>query len=591
MKVKVTKENVLITECDAVNESEVNVNLCDFLLPECFQGLTVTAMFNNIPVPLTGTQCYIPSLKNGTAVLGVYAYKESDTGELTLMYSPKPACFYVNKGSYSEKVNVETIPSISEFERYCATISALTFPKSDVINEVDLDGTVANSQVYSASAMNSALTEVGEFLETCEKDIEGLDEGAEKLLNKVTAVSEASTDIQYPSAAAVFKGLCSQSEKTEQVKTELAADIDELAKSLEFSGSKLKTDIIAVDNRVVEIADVIDSVLTEQGAVNESISLLQSDISRIQERADELSDGILNNNGDITQLREQAENIQMDISGLSASVNDIREMVNSHVTDNANSIKGTREGSGFIELDDVSPLAHYLDVAVSGDGAFDSVIECRGKNLLTFEGRTLADFDTSGHRFTGNNIFLSMSGSGYYKKNTGSWEYDEKTHTYTVPCVNAWYGPAIDFKVNAGEVYVASSENISQNFELQTSFYDGSGKHIAYSACADKKSFTVPEGAEWMLVIFVGKVKGAVGEFTCSQLERGSVATDYEEGVAVQRATPDTSGKIATFRSIYPSVVISSHNPDVSIGCTYNRDTQKAYASLVNAILSLGGSV
>ncbi len=591
MKVKVTKENILITESTVVNESELKVNLCDFQLPECFQGLTVTAMFNNIPVPLTGTQCYIPSLKSGTAVLGVYAYRENDTGELTLMYSPKPACFYVNKGSYSEKVSAEKIPSISEFERYCATISALTFPKSDVINEVDLEGEFTHSQVYSASAFNSALTEVGEFLETCEKDIEALDAGTEKLLNKVTVVSEASTDLQYPSAAAVFKGLCSQSEKIEQVKTELVADVDEVAKSLKFSESKLKSDIIAVDGRAVENAEAIDSVLTEQRAVNESISLLQSDISRLQERADELSDGILNNNDDITQLREKAENIQNDISDLSASIDDVREMVNNHVTDNANSIKGTKEGAGFIELDDVSPLTHYLDVTVSGDSASDSVLECRGKNMLTFEGRTLADFNTSGHTFTGNNIFLSISGSGYYKKNTGSWEYDEKTHAYTIPCINAWYGPAIDFKVNAGEVYVPSLGNISQNFELQTSFYDGDGKHIAYSACTDKKSFTVPEGAEWMLVIFVGKVKGTVGEFVCPQLERGGVATDYEVAVSAQFATPDTSGKIATFRSIYPSVVVSSHNPDVSIGCTYNRDTRKAYAALVNAIVALGGSV
>ena len=171
MKVKVTKERVLITESVAVNENELNVNLCDFVLPECFQGLTVTATFNNIPVPLTGTQCYIPSLKSGTAILGVYAYQEDENGELSLMYSPKPACFCVNKGSYSERTAVEEIPTISEFERYCATVSALTFPKSDVIREVDLEGEFDDAQVYSARALNSALEEVGDFLGNCDEEI------------------------------------------------------------------------------------------------------------------------------------------------------------------------------------------------------------------------------------------------------------------------------------------------------------------------------------------------------------------------------------------------------------------------------------
>ena len=93
MKVKVTEENVVITECSCINEGEVGINECGFLLPECFEGLTVTAAFNNIPVPVVDNKCNVPSLKKGTAILGVYAYKENDEG-IELMYSPKPTSFF-----------------------------------------------------------------------------------------------------------------------------------------------------------------------------------------------------------------------------------------------------------------------------------------------------------------------------------------------------------------------------------------------------------------------------------------------------------------------------------------------------------------
>ena len=63
MKVKVTEENVVITECSCINEGEVGINECSFLLPECFEGLTVTAAFNNIPVPVVDNKCNVPSLK------------------------------------------------------------------------------------------------------------------------------------------------------------------------------------------------------------------------------------------------------------------------------------------------------------------------------------------------------------------------------------------------------------------------------------------------------------------------------------------------------------------------------------------------
>ena len=122
MKVSVTKNDVVIVECDRINEGEVCVNTCEFELPECFKGLCITAVFSNIPVPVYDNKCNVPSLKKGTAALGVYAYREKEDGS-ELIYSPKPTSFYVGDGSYCDEIAVESIPAISEFEQYCKSFS------------------------------------------------------------------------------------------------------------------------------------------------------------------------------------------------------------------------------------------------------------------------------------------------------------------------------------------------------------------------------------------------------------------------------------------------------------------------------------
>ena len=159
MDVKVTKDTVSIIRYTTVNEGEAGVNACHFQLPEEFSGLTVTAAFNSIPVPVINGECLIPTLKKGTVVLGVYAYKEGDEG-VTLMYSPKPTAFYVNEGSYIEEPAVEDMPTIGEYEKYCTMFSE-----------------------YLARKV----------------------EGYESLENRVTEITEASTHQQYPSAKAVYE--------------------------------------------------------------------------------------------------------------------------------------------------------------------------------------------------------------------------------------------------------------------------------------------------------------------------------------------------------------------------------------------------
>ena len=590
MKVNVTKERVLITESVVINESEFNVNLCEFELPECFQGLTVTAAFNNIPVPLTGTQCYVPNLKSGTAILGVYAYKEGADGELQLMYSPKPTSFYVSKGSYSDKTAAAEAPTVSEFERYCATVSALTFPKSDVVGKVDLENEFNDTQVYSVSAVNSALSEIAEVLDNAYQEMGQLSGSAEKISNRVTEINELSTDAQYPSAAAVYRELCKQTDKTAQVRSEIAAEIRDLSGDLERAASELNDNVSVVDNRVTEVRSAIDAVIDRESATSNRITTLQGQADLLQEQADRLSAEISENKADVSELENMAQGIQMDLNNLSDELDVLRDSVNSRVLDNASSIKGNVTGTGTIELNDVSPHSHYLNVIVEGNRETD-VIECRGKNMLSFSNRTLVSFELGNHTFTGENIFLSIAGNGVTAPNIGSFSFDDASQTLTVDCGRSWLGLGLDYKVEGSSKYIVSVQSVTEGFAVVASFFDADGNYISYISGVENSAFTTPSNAEWMIVIFTGKTKDTTGVFVKPQLEKGDSATEYQPYVEPQRAVAGADGVVNSFISRYPVTILSSDNPSVDISCVYNKDTDKAYKELVAAIAALGGSV
>ncbi len=154
MKVKVTEKKVSITEISDVYEGEFGINRCDFILPKSFEELSVTAVFNGIPVPVTDGKCIIPSLPNGNCILGVYAYRKNGE-ETELMYSPKPTMFFVGKGSFCKEINEEILPEVFSYETYCQMLQGYwrELFGENTLNERKEDAT--EHQYYSAKAVNS----------------------------------------------------------------------------------------------------------------------------------------------------------------------------------------------------------------------------------------------------------------------------------------------------------------------------------------------------------------------------------------------------------------------------------------------------
>lgn len=75
------------------------------------------------------------------------------------------------------------------------------------------------------------------------------------------------------------------------------------------------------------------------------------------------------------------------------------------------------------------------------------------------------------------------------------------------------------------------------------------------------------------------------------QLELGSTATEYELYKTPTESTPTADGTVSDVKSLYPTTTLMTDTEGAIIEAEYNRDINKAFAELQQAIISLGGNI
>ena len=75
------------------------------------------------------------------------------------------------------------------------------------------------------------------------------------------------------------------------------------------------------------------------------------------------------------------------------------------------------------------------------------------------------------------------------------------------------------------------------------------------------------------------------------QIEISPIVTDYEPYITKVDYTPTADGTVNGVTSLYPNTTLMTDTDGVLIDCEYNRDINKAFAELQQAIISLGGNV
>ena len=140
MRISVTPNKVEITEKGIVNQGEHKITLCEFDFTKAYDGLVKKAVFTDLSahdayeVPILDDFCEIPAevLGNkGSCSLGVYAFDvDSETEALIERFSPTPARFIIELGSYTKDVKNPSDMTASQAEKYEKAVN-------DKLNEVN----------------------------------------------------------------------------------------------------------------------------------------------------------------------------------------------------------------------------------------------------------------------------------------------------------------------------------------------------------------------------------------------------------------------------------------------------------------------
>ena len=264
---------------------------------------------------------------------------------------------------------------------------------------------------------------------------------------------------------------------------------------------------------------------------------------------------------DINQISENFKKIDSLLQGV-ASQNNI-----------TNALKNTKSGI-LVSAGDVSPLEHELQIRLTGNSIsdFSNVTVSRyGKNLIPYP------FANSSKVLNG--ITWTDNGDGTVTANGTATEqsYFSLLSTKMKWLKGVSYTLSGCPKGGSGGTYCIYMANNDYSFYK---FDSGNGL-----------TFTPNEDIESSIVISIGKDTTVNNMVFKPQLEVGAIATDYELYQIPMVVNSRADGSVVGLKSLYPSFTLIPNDENVAIECTYNRDINKAFAELQQAILSLGGNI
>lgn len=161
--------------------------------------------------------------------------------------------------------------------------------------------------------------------------------------------------------------------------------------------------------------------------------------------------------------------------------------------------------------------------------------------------------------------------------------------------VNGYFYIGLPRKPLEGEQVTASFDvNITSNplnVNALTMFVNDinvGAANIANGRC--RKSFTYSAGTTGEQSIEV-RVCGCSMVVSNIQLELGGVATDREPAIAPTEHAVNADGTVDGVAAIHPTTTLMTDTVGAVLDVGYNRDINKAFEQLVNAIISQGGNV
>ena len=221
----------------------------------------------------------------------------------------------------------------------------------------------------------------------------------------------------------------------------------------------------------------------------------------------------------------------------------IRAEVRTALNDVSNSLKGTESGTGAVRINDISPLPHNIEV-------------------------------NTGVKTYGKNIFKYSYNDWKKKEGTQVYEIFLNLPLTTITISGKWNEGA---ETVAGYVSVFKSKDNWATREQVVKNKQG----IWVNGIIYNLTFDVENGYEYQFRTNVTTHDALLEQYLNDiQIEIGS-KTEYEP------YKEPVEGAV----SIYPTTTLVANVAGTAIEATYNRDINKAFAELQNALISLGANI
>lgn len=231
---------------------------------------------------------------------------------------------------------------------------------------------------------------------------------------------------------------------------------------------------------------------------------------------------------------------------------------------------------GTAALSPYTPFPDYTKIAFT---------RC-GKNLLDVSDRIkstdTAYSNTSKRSFNGKQYFVGLTGNNYLQA-ANIANFSPQNQTFTIK--SGGYGIGYDIKVQPNTTYTVSCKGSNQKIGIGLYTEDGTWKR----SLSDTAILTTADDEVWLTVVITG-ISGTTVSYSDVQVELGTVVTDYES-YRGQTYMPDSNGAVSGVTSLYPTTTLMTDTAGITINAEYNRDINKAFAELQQAILSIGGNV
>ncbi|MBQ4516826.1 MAG: hypothetical protein II978_08565 [Clostridia bacterium] len=252
----------------------------------------------------------------------------------------------------------------------------------------------------------------------------------------------------------------------------------------------------------------------------------------------------------------------------------------------ANTLKGSVTGEA-IALKDTSPVEHIMDVKV------------RKKNLLPFPYNPYYPEGVVNREISGITYSIDDKGAITFNGTATANVTIYLWSTQTLP-EDMKTGKMITFSKNCSDVTQVGSVTLSCNYK------DANGtSHMVIQTPSESATKTV--GADWVgltVYLHIGSGTTFTNLTIKPQIELGDKATGWSPYLAEDISTVKLSveetdteyavnedGTVDGIKSIYPNMTLLTDTIGAVIDVEYNRDINKAFAELANAIVALGGTI